>query len=155
MGDPTDDPARDVLGAFVARVLLDRLVDVAEAAYDELPDAEREALRAAYTRALRDGALGDDLLEDARPRVPLPRAPETRPAVPERARAPSGSRLTPRELDVLELIAEGRSNGEIGDLLFISSRTVSVHVSHVLAKLGAASRTEAVAISRRLGVLAD
>jgi len=51
------------------------------------------------------------------------------------------------------LVAEGRSNGEIGKQLFISTKTVSVHVSNILAKLGAAGRTEAAAIARRRGLL--
>ncbi len=45
--------------------------------------------------------------------------------------------LTPREHEILELVAAGRSNGEIGQQLFISAKTVSVHVSNVMAKLGA------------------
>jgi DNA-binding CsgD family transcriptional regulator len=68
------------------------------------------------------------------------------------ARAPSGgaeTTLTPRELEVLALLAEGLTNGQIGRRLFISTKTVSVHVSNLLAKLGAAGRTEAAAIARR------
>ncbi|WP_175507315.1 helix-turn-helix transcriptional regulator [Nocardioides alpinus] len=61
--------------------------------------------------------------------------------------------LTPREGEILALVAEGRSNGEIGKQLFISTKTVSVHVSNVLAKLDAASRTEAAAIARRRGLI--
>ncbi|HWJ68336.1 MAG TPA: AAA family ATPase [Nocardioides sp.] len=57
--------------------------------------------------------------------------------------------LTARELEILALVAEGRSNGEIGKQLFITTKTVSVHVSNILGKLGAASRTEAAAIARR------
>ncbi|WP_159085916.1 helix-turn-helix transcriptional regulator [Aeromicrobium chenweiae] len=63
--------------------------------------------------------------------------------------------LTPRELEVLHQVAAGRSNGEIGARLFISTKTVSVHVSNILAKLGAAGRTEAAAIARRKGLLDD
>ncbi len=63
--------------------------------------------------------------------------------------------LTPREDEVLALVADGRSNGEIARHLFISTKTVSVHVSNVMAKLGAASRTEAVAVARRQGLLSD
>ncbi len=62
--------------------------------------------------------------------------------------------LTPREQEILELVAQGRSNGEIGKQLFISAKTVSVHVSNILGKFGAASRTEAAAIARRRGLLA-
>jgi DNA-binding NarL/FixJ family response regulator len=61
--------------------------------------------------------------------------------------------LTPRESEILALVAEGRTNGEIGRQLFISTKTVSVHVSNILAKLEAASRTEAAAVARRRGLL--
>ncbi len=61
--------------------------------------------------------------------------------------------LTAREAEILALVAEGRSNGEIGKQLFISAKTVSVHVSNILGKLGAAGRTEAAAIARRQGLL--
>ncbi|NYD40292.1 helix-turn-helix transcriptional regulator [Nocardioides panaciterrulae] len=61
--------------------------------------------------------------------------------------------LTAREREILALVAEGRSNGEIGRQLFISAKTVSVHVSNILGKLGAAGRTEAAAIARRRGLL--
>ncbi|HTW19414.1 MAG TPA: AAA family ATPase [Mycobacteriales bacterium] len=64
-----------------------------------------------------------------------------------------GEPLTTREQEVLELVASGRSNREIGQQLFISAKTVSVHVSNLMAKLDAGSRTEAVAIARRNGVL--
>ena len=60
--------------------------------------------------------------------------------------------LTAREREVLRLIAEGRSNREIGAALFISAKTASVHVSNILAKLGVASRTEAAAMALRDGI---
>ena len=60
--------------------------------------------------------------------------------------------LTARELEVLTLVAAGRSNREIAAELFIAAKTVSVHVSNILAKLGAASRTEAAAIAHSNGV---
>jgi DNA-binding CsgD family transcriptional regulator len=70
---------------------------------------------------------------------------------------PQGSggpaRLTAREQDVLRLLALGRSNRQIGEELFITGKTASVHVSNILAKLGAASRTEAVAIAYREGLI--
>jgi DNA-binding NarL/FixJ family response regulator len=55
---------------------------------------------------------------------------------------------------VLRLLARGRSNRQIGEELFISGKTASVHVSNILAKLGASSRTEAVAIAYRQGLIA-
>lgn len=62
------------------------------------------------------------------------------------------SGLTDRELQVLRLVAEGRSNRDIATTLFISPKTASVHVSNILAKLGAATRTEAAAIAHRDGL---
>ncbi len=62
--------------------------------------------------------------------------------------------LTAREQEVLRLLALGRSNRQIGEELFITGKTASVHVSNILAKLGAASRTEAVAVAYRQGLIA-
>ncbi|MGN9762595.1 helix-turn-helix transcriptional regulator [Streptomyces sp. SD31] len=63
------------------------------------------------------------------------------------------SPLTAREQEVLLLLALGRSNRQIGEELYITGKTASVHVSNILAKLGAASRTEAVAIAYREGLI--
>lgn len=59
--------------------------------------------------------------------------------------------LTPREGEVLALIADGRTNRELGEALFISEKTASVHVSNILRKLGVTSRVDAAAIAQRLG----
>ena len=72
---------------------------------------------------------------------------------PQRASTPAATALTRRETEILALVAEGRSNGEIGRHLFISTKTVSVHVSNILGKLGASGRTEAAAIGRRRGLI--
>ncbi|GHH14590.1 LuxR family transcriptional regulator [Streptomyces lanatus] len=61
--------------------------------------------------------------------------------------------LTAREQEVLRLLALGRSNRQIGEELYITGKTASVHVSNILAKLSAASRTEAVAIAYREGLI--
>ena len=66
-----------------------------------------------------------------------------------------GLGLTPRELEVLPLIAAGHTNRRIGELLFISENTAGVHVSNILGKLGVATRTEAAAIAARLGLDRD
>lgn len=68
---------------------------------------------------------------------------------PARNDSPASTTLTPRETEILTLVAAGRTNGEIAKQLFISAKTVSVHVSNILGKLGAASRTEAAAVARR------
>ncbi len=63
-------------------------------------------------------------------------------------------RLTSREAEVLRLVADGLSDREIGARLFISHRTVERHVSNLLAKLGAARRSELVATALREGLVA-
>ena len=60
--------------------------------------------------------------------------------------------LTPRERDVLRLLAAGESNRRIAEHLYISDKTVGVHVSHILTKLGVANRGEAAAMIHRLGL---
>jgi DNA-binding CsgD family transcriptional regulator/tetratricopeptide (TPR) repeat protein len=63
--------------------------------------------------------------------------------------------LSKREIEVLALIAEGRSNPEIGRRLFITRKTVAVHVSNILTKLGVSGRVEAAAAAIRLGLTED
>lgn len=105
-------------------------------------------------RALTDGARATARRLQAAPLLAELRAPGTT-AVPRRDSVPTDQSLTPREHEVLELVAEGRSNREIAMRLYISAKTVSVHVSNILAKLDAGGRTEAVALARRRGLLAE
>lgn len=116
-----------------------RLSGVLRAAGDQAGAREVGDLAREAAHALRSTALLSELTTQGS--APAPAAP-TETAV-----------LTPREAEVLALVAEGRTNGEIGKQLFISTKTVSVHVSNVLAKLDAASRTEAAAVARRRGLL--
>jgi DNA-binding NarL/FixJ family response regulator len=60
--------------------------------------------------------------------------------------------LTRREREVLALLAEGHSNRQIAEALFISENTAGVHVSNILGKLGVGTRTEAAAVAGRLGI---
>jgi len=105
------------------------------------PAAARELADSAREAAHRLGAR--PLLERLRAQGSTAR--------PREAAAPDA--LTARESEILALVAQGRSNGEIGRQLFISTKTVSVHVSRILGKLGAAGRTEAAAIAHRRGLL--
>jgi DNA-binding NarL/FixJ family response regulator len=61
--------------------------------------------------------------------------------------------LTAREVQVLEHVADGNRNRDIGERLFISEETVKVHVKHIMDKLGAKDRTEAIAIAVRRGII--
>jgi DNA-binding NarL/FixJ family response regulator len=69
---------------------------------------------------------------------------------PEPADASDELGLTPREREVLALLADGRTNRQIAEALFISVKTASVHVSNILAKLGVTNRGEAAAVAHRL-----
>jgi DNA-binding NarL/FixJ family response regulator len=73
-------------------------------------------------------------------------------ASPEPLDAASAAGLTPREREVLALVAAGRTNRQVAEQLFISESTAGVHVSNILGKLGVATRTEAAreAINRGL-----
>jgi DNA-binding NarL/FixJ family response regulator len=61
--------------------------------------------------------------------------------------------LTAREIDVLRRVAGGNRNRDIADLLFISEETVKVHIKHIMDKLGAKDRTQAIAIAVRRGII--
>ena len=71
----------------------------------------------------------------------------------EPAERPAG--LTEREADVLALVGRGLTNAQIGERLYMSPKTASVHVSRLIAKLGVANRTEAAAHAQRLGLVGD
>ncbi|HKE73722.1 MAG TPA: AAA family ATPase [Acidimicrobiales bacterium] len=113
--------------------------------------AERE-LRAAWDAA--DG-LGAAPLAGAVERLARRARIDVGAPAAEAAPGAGGSPLTPREAEVLALVAEGRTNRQIGEALFISEKTASVHVSRLLAKLGASNRAEAAAAARRAGLLGD
>ena len=61
--------------------------------------------------------------------------------------------LTPREIEVLRKIATGNRNRDIAEILFISEETVKVHIKHIMEKLGARDRTQAIAIALRRGII--
>ncbi|HEY1702215.1 MAG TPA: AAA family ATPase [Trebonia sp.] len=120
-------------------------------------EAERTWRQARATAAkLRAEPLGRTLDDLAR-RARLDTGGVARGGQPGRHGTGGGARvsrlggLTDREREVLSLLARGMSNREIGAELFITPKTASVHVSNILGKLGAASRTEAAAIAYREG----
>lgn len=102
-----------------------------------LKDAPPEELLA----AVRSAAEGDSTL-----------SPTVANRLMTRVRTPRTS-LTPRELEVLKLVASGSSNREIGRTLLLSEATVKSHLVHIYDKLGVRSRTSAVAAARKQGVL--
>lgn len=134
-----------------------------------LPDIEVLAVTSvledtAVIRAIRAGAIGymlkdtqaDELCRAikaaAAGQVQL--SPEAASRLLREVRAPeSPEALTDRETDVLRLLARGLANKEIAQHLSIGEKTVKTHVSHILAKLGVASRTQAALYAARVGLV--
>jgi len=114
-------------------------------------DIHRALAAGAATYLLKD-TLSDDLMRFVREvhsgRRPL--RPEVRAALDERASAPT---LTPREIQVMELVAEGRRNKEIASSLAISEETVQVHLRNIFAKLKVSERTAALNVAIRRGIV--
>jgi DNA-binding CsgD family transcriptional regulator/tetratricopeptide (TPR) repeat protein len=119
--------------------------------------AATNALRAAHSIA---AGLGARPLREAiealahRARIsPAPPAPSDEELGPATEVDRLG--LTPREREVLALVADGRTNRQIAETLFISDSTAGVHVSNILGKLGVANRGEAAAIAFRVGLVSE
>jgi DNA-binding CsgD family transcriptional regulator len=162
-GDVAGAPGADLLAVWDAAAqawdrleqpypLAGALLHAAEAAMDR-GDRDGAAQRLARAAPLADRLGAGPLREQIgslarRARLGLP----ARPPGEQPAGMPG---LTAREAEVLRLVAAGRSNREIAAELFISAKTASVHVSNILAKLGAASRTEAAAIAHRAGIASE
>jgi DNA-binding CsgD family transcriptional regulator len=152
-GEPAVEPWRVALEAFGFGHVYEearsrwRLAEALLAADDRSGAAEQA--RAAHEVAVRLGAVplrtaAETLIRRGRLDVQVPGG-----------RRPAGvdAVFTPRETEVLALMAQGRTNRQIGAELYISEKTASVHVSNILAKLAASSRTEAVAVAAQRGLL--
>ncbi|MGW8565421.1 response regulator [Isoptericola sp. NPDC055881] len=103
-----------------------------------LKDAPRDEL----LRAIRAAAVGDAVL-----------APSVASRLVRRVRSPEASVLTPRELEVLALVADGTTNRAAGERLHLSEATVKTHLISIYAKLGVGDRAAAVAVGFRRGLL--
>ena len=145
-------------------------LDGAAAALRQVTGAKiTEAHRAAYDRLIADvrETLGQEQFE-AVWSASQPQTPEqavataravisaelaTTSSVSTPVVVPSSAGLSPRELDVLRLLIEGKSDREIGEALFIGTRTVQTHVANLFAKLGVNTRAEAAAVAVRRGIV--
>lgn len=153
------DATREILSAAMdppVRVLMLTTFDIDEYVYEALgigasgfmlKDAPAEEL----IRAVRVVADGDALLAPSVTRRLI--ADVTRRRSVPRTRHPQLDSLTPREREVLELIAAGLSNTEIADRLFVAEQTVKTHVGKVLAKLALRDRAQAVVMAYESGLV--
>lgn len=101
----------------------------------------KDAPPAELLAAVRAAAAGESAL-----------APGIASRLLERLRSPAAT-LSAREIEVLELVAAGRSNREVARALVVSEPTVKSHLAHIFTKLGVASRTAAVAVARSQGIV--
>jgi DNA-binding CsgD family transcriptional regulator/tetratricopeptide (TPR) repeat protein len=154
-GDPAPELWRAAVKAFGFGHVYEearsrwRLAEALLATGDRVGAAEQAA--AAHEVAVRLGAAPLRSAIEA-----LVRRGRLDVALPGVARSPEvAAVLTPREAEVLGLLAQGRTNRQVGAELYISEKTASVHVSNIIAKLGARGRTEAVAIAAQRGLLAE
>jgi len=128
-----------VLTSFVEDELVPRALEAGAIGY-LLKNVSHQELAA----AIRQAARGQSVL-----------SPEATQALVEATvrKSPLIEALTPREMQVLALMAEGLTNLQIGQQLGITESTIKSHVSTIIAKLGVASRTEAVALALRHGLV--
>ncbi|MBR7829460.1 response regulator transcription factor [Actinospica sp. MGRD01-02] len=121
----------------------------------------KDADRVQIARAVQAAAGGQSVLDEAVQRrliaaigsTGAASAEPTQTTPPASSAPPAG--LTAREVDVLRLIAAGRSNPEIAKELFVSEATVKTHINHVFAKTGARDRAQAVRFAYEHGLVAD
>ena len=143
-------------GAVTARVIMLTTFDLDEYVYDALGAGASGFLLKDVTaetlfEAVRVVAAGDALLAPTVTRRLVSEFARLRPTLPRRP--DELGELTPRETEVLRLVAEGLSNGEIAERLVVSDETVKTHVSRVLTKLKLRDRTQAVVVAYECGLV--
>jgi len=110
---------------------------------DVSPDELVDAIRAAYRGEPRlHPDVAKKLMEAMRAPLSSSSHPSARSSPRSDAPASAASELTEREREVIRVVAQGKSNQEIGNQFFISEKTVKTHISHILAKLGLKDRTQ-------------
>ena len=143
----------EAIGAF-AKLLPTAGLVVVSASEDrrEATAAFRAGAKAFVSKAVSNEALGDLLKRVLAGTVQAPEwlTPHGRTSAEDES-----STLTPRQHDILALLAQGHSNKEIGLRLDLAEITVKMHVSAIFRALGVANRTQAVVAARRLGLLAS
>jgi DNA-binding NarL/FixJ family response regulator len=151
------EATRQLTGCPGPRVLILTTFDLDQYVYDALCAGASGFLLKDVTAerlfdAVRVIAAGEALLAPAVTRRLISEFARLRPR-PDGAPAAALSTLTPRETQVLRLVAEGLSNGEIADRLVVTEETVKTHVSRMLTKLGLRDRTQAVVTAYESGLV--
>ncbi|HEU0294710.1 MAG TPA: response regulator transcription factor [Anaerolineales bacterium] len=147
----------DMDGAAATRTIRQRYPQIQVIALTSFKEGKliKNALEAGAIGYLLKDISADDLVRAIRAahagRATL--SPEAAQALVETANQPPAPGLTERELEVLALMVEGLNNTQIAGRLTVSPSTIKSHVSNILSKLGVASRTEAVSLALRNGIV--
>jgi DNA-binding CsgD family transcriptional regulator/tetratricopeptide (TPR) repeat protein len=142
---------REAEAMLATRARRDEIAEVMSAAHAVAVEIGARPLASRFEALARRARI------DLRVAEPTAMSPAVAIATSDRPLAPGTQALhtrglSDREIEVLTLVASGYSNADIAERLFITSKTASVHVSHIMDKLGASSRTEAATIGVRLGL---
>jgi DNA-binding NarL/FixJ family response regulator len=148
---------REITRRGTARVLVLTTYDLDEYVYDALQAGAsgfllKDSPPEQVADAIRAVAAGDALLAPSVTRRLIEEFARIGTSA-RRARPAELDELTPRELEVLRLVARGMSNGEIAEELVLSDTTVKTHVTHVLGKLGLRDRVQAVVLAYESGLV--
>lgn len=148
------EATRRIVAGSAAKVVVLTTFDLDEHVYAALAAGAsgfllKDAPASQLVHAIRVAAAGDALLAPSVTRRLIARFAQDR----TRARPQLPADLTPRETEVLTLLAEGLSNTEIADRLVVGDATVKTHVARVLAKLGVRDRVQAVVLAYRSGLV--
>ncbi|WP_413759081.1 response regulator [Streptomyces sp. MMBL 11-3] len=154
----TAELVRDAGSAYRPHVLILTTFDLDEHVYDALTAGASGFLLKDVTaerlfEAVRIVAAGEALLAPAVTRRLIAEFARLRPRAPDRSGRDALTVLTPRETEVLRLLAEGLSNPELAVRLQVGEETVKTHVSRVLTKLGLRDRTQAVVMAYETGLV--
>jgi non-specific serine/threonine protein kinase len=141
------DAAREEAGFSLGALGEDELAEIWDALRAQLPPSDFQIAQAEGRALTLDAAIGEafDLLAELEGNLPIA------PAVADLP--PAAASLTPREREILRLVADGLTNQEIADAIHISLRTAQTHVANILAKLGLPSRAAVAAYAVRHGLV--
>jgi DNA-binding NarL/FixJ family response regulator len=152
------DATRELVGKYAhIHVVILTTFDLNEYVYEAMRAGAsgfllKDVPRAQLIAGVRTVAAGDALLAPAITRRLIEQFVK-RPPASIRALPPQVAELTARELEVLRLVARGRSNSEIAGQLVVSEATVKTHISHALQKLGLRDRVQAVVFAYESGLV--
>jgi DNA-binding NarL/FixJ family response regulator len=147
------EAVRETIGLRLQRYVQSEFERAVDAVRKELgEDAFAAEWAAGKALSLDEAIVTAGMIDSARP-LASEQARQPAPRQAERPKPVSSAGLTTREIEVLQLLAEGKSSREIGDLLFISHRTATTHVTNIFAKLDVDNRAAAVAKAFQLGLL--